>query len=1187
MKKEISAEKNNYIQKIKNFITQGDIECNKKALWNGELHYAAALKLAINEQDIGYQLHCLERLGNVHFKKQGYIKATALYNSALLLASTPLNRHVLIGKIKTTEKSFLEKECKLTVNQEIISSNESIKQYKDSLEFIRNKARQELTNIDEKLNPYHRTDYDHKHPEIRKMELHRAEAIKALYEEIAEDRKKCIKELLKECFKVLGDAPCLYAVIALGSLARQETTPYSDFEWAILIEEEKEEYKVYFRRLTQLLHIKILNLGETILPSMIIESLNPAYPKKPSDYWFHDTIAKRGFAFDGHMPKACKTPLGTTVINQLKDEEIDQDDPAKKKIFELIRTPIRMAELQNERWYQEYPKLPNSMFTCMWIDGDKGKDLVENYKTEMMKQLKMVSSNSATTLHQSRGLALLTQDLSEYYLNIEEQNEEGKIYNVKKEIYRLLDRVIDGLAIYYLLEESSSWKRIEELHSRKMITQEAKNNLKITMSIATELRLRTYLAYNRQTEKMQGIAILLKKLPEQESTTAEAVQKDFQALSLNMLYRFYYTALPLQTLLNDVLSKSINHKNDLPVSFLANESLLDSTNYTKGIIYKRLLQYNEAKQCLELMLQENPDHLNSMILLGGINLSLGEYEIAKNRLEKAVAFYEAKGMPDSGINLYNNLGIIYGKLGENQKQINYLWKSITIHKKLYYENNYPTFMSSLITNLHNLVLAYESLGNDQMAIAILKDLLKLKQQVSGEDHPDVANTLNNLGVLYGKLQNYQKKRDYLLEALKINKKNFDKFHPSNATILGNLSNAYGHLGDQPKKIELLKEALTIKKTFLGENHPDIANTLGNLGNAYGALKNHSEQLYYLEKASKIYQLTLRRDHQEFARVLNNLSMAYEATGQFEKAARAMEEAKHIFINKRGEEDAETQLIKENSNKLNFNLGKHYLLNNQIELAQTYYQKLGFDPKVKNPGLILHRQFFMEAYEQNNLGELIEHLKFLTIMEPQNSNLLHNLACYYHVEAKIELKQGNRESYLQKSKEAEKCFTKLLELKESSAAHTEYANFLLMNDQALRAKEHLLKTLMLKKDGKSLAYNKIEAEGVNKALQNEIKCHVEIEAKACLFAYYHLLTHHQIFGLSKIDIEKYLGEFKKEVKKENTAFAYSLLGYSYKALGEFNKAKTNFDTASKLDPKSTLCRENSSICAQLNQSMRFQ
>ena len=80
--------------------------------------------------------------------------------------------------------------------------------------------------------------------------------------------KQFLTAVIKECLEGLGTPPCDYEVIVLGSLARNEMTPYSDFEWAILTTSEEDECKVFFRNLTNLVHLQVsqvLSLGQFFL----------------------------------------------------------------------------------------------------------------------------------------------------------------------------------------------------------------------------------------------------------------------------------------------------------------------------------------------------------------------------------------------------------------------------------------------------------------------------------------------------------------------------------------------------------------------------------------------------------------------------------------------------------------------------------------------------------------------------------------------------------------------------------------------------------------------------------------------------------------------------------------------------------------------------------------------------------
>lgn len=81
--------------------------------------------------------------------------------------------------------------------------------------------------------------------------------IRGLFKKIASVVKQLLAEIIQECLEVLGKPPCNYEVVVLGSLAREEMTPYSDLEWAIITSSEEEQCKVYFRNLTNLVHLQV------------------------------------------------------------------------------------------------------------------------------------------------------------------------------------------------------------------------------------------------------------------------------------------------------------------------------------------------------------------------------------------------------------------------------------------------------------------------------------------------------------------------------------------------------------------------------------------------------------------------------------------------------------------------------------------------------------------------------------------------------------------------------------------------------------------------------------------------------------------------------------------------------------------------------------------------------------------
>ena len=93
--------------------------------------------------------------------------------------------------------------------------------------------------------------------DVRQMLKDETKEIKILSDRISDRMKQFFAAVINECLKLLRPPPCEYEVIVFGSLARNEMTPYSDFEWAILTKSEEEECKVFFRNLTNLVHLQV------------------------------------------------------------------------------------------------------------------------------------------------------------------------------------------------------------------------------------------------------------------------------------------------------------------------------------------------------------------------------------------------------------------------------------------------------------------------------------------------------------------------------------------------------------------------------------------------------------------------------------------------------------------------------------------------------------------------------------------------------------------------------------------------------------------------------------------------------------------------------------------------------------------------------------------------------------------
>ncbi|XP_066289204.1 uncharacterized protein [Branchiostoma lanceolatum] len=467
-------------------LTKGDRALTDGKLDLAEREFASALKLIHDPRkpDQRKEAECLCRLGDIYVQrgtktKEGrkFTQAAALYNAAMA-RSVDGNGAKLTERLRETEQSFLQ--CTANIHKER-SSYDRVLRHKKRLGDMRARAKSQLQAIDLQHNPY---QYDEDDPAMVTVEAERAQAVKALFKSIAKDRQVFIKDLVDACIATLGPPPCKYAFIGLGSQATELVTPYSDLEFAILIEEGKDndDTRRYFLYLTHYLNLKVINLGET----MAIPSLNDFQSEDPEKDWFFDSLTPRGFAFDGFMPWACKTPFG-------------REKTKTKPSVSLIQTPAKMAEFQQlEISQSEGYHLSDVLRRCVLLTGEES--LVNEYLAKIRETI------TDDLLSRSRSRLSAIQFLWETKDQILTHEPTGQLINVKKEMYRFPGLAVEILALCCQTTHASTWSIIDELRQTQRIRDENATHLTVLTSISAELRLRTYVANGGQQESLSPLA---------------------------------------------------------------------------------------------------------------------------------------------------------------------------------------------------------------------------------------------------------------------------------------------------------------------------------------------------------------------------------------------------------------------------------------------------------------------------------------------------------------------------------------------------------------------------------------------------------------------------------------------------------------------------------------------------------
>ncbi|XP_012564572.2 uncharacterized protein LOC105848879 [Hydra vulgaris] len=724
-----------------------------------------------------------------------------------------------------------------------------------------------------------------------------------LFEYTATEMKKFLAKLYSDCEKEMPTAPpCTYALIGLGSMALQQMTPYSDLEFSILTENEDYKHssdpkiRQYFKNLSHLVNFKVINLGESIIPT--------------SKYGLDMShLVHVGVNLD----LGGKTPLG----------RIGGD-----KKYDLIQAIDGMLSyvINTDSWASHIDKnLPNILENVCYVYGNK--DLVETYKSKVkeflnkkdpnnrsnceMRALKLLEEGAVEINYFQQTLSLKTEeilfkgDLDKLKPNL--FDDEGRLFDVKQEIYRLPDRLVYNLGLYYAIKGKSSWYIADKLASKTIISPEASLNLKNAITFATTLRLKTYAHYKAQKEYM---SIFIKSIKTESEVKIQA-QQIFHLSEEDLgeksgLFQYFYTALPLHKRLKDFCMQYQTLSNECKKTFFQNSNFYEDNIANKGFIYYRLAQHKEAQRCLELALldQLNVDNFQINLCLGKLYTSFGNNDQAITQYQNCLNNFKliCNNQPHPNIAVFlNNLAAAYRNKGQYDEAIKMFEESLEM-KKLIFNNKAH---STLSATLNNLGITYYDKGKYDQAIEKFEESLKMKKLIYHDaPHPDIAGTLNNLGEAYKNKGRYDQAIKMIHKSLEMKKIIYkEEPYPDIAASLNNLGTAYNLKGQYDQAIKKYKESLEMRKLiFKDEPHPDIVGLLINLAEAY-LNKGQIDQAYEkIQDSQDMIKLIYKdKHHPVIAGSLNVLGLVYERRGQYDQAIEKYQESleirKLIFKNK--------------------------------------------------------------------------------------------------------------------------------------------------------------------------------------------------------------------------------------------------------------------------------------------------
>lgn len=663
-------------------------------------------------------------------KSNKYIKAPKYYNDAALFCQYSINiidnvrnlfktRGIEIDKFdnlksknyKLLEKIYNKLLVYCTTNTEKKPSSQILNKdnideiaQKHILSDLRQRTIEKVKAIDDLVNQkYLNVELNEKKKKAlnKKIDQQYVDQAEELFKFIAKNMQNYLSIICTIAENYMGEKPCEYTVVGLGSMALSQMTPYSDLEFCIITAEHN--YRTYFRNLSYLVQFQNICLNESVIPM---------------NYYLKDLggYIKQAINFD----LGGKTPLG----------RIDQDKP-----YELIQTIEKMFKyVKNENNYSEHidKNLANILEHTCFVYGNE--DLLQQYKNKLKKFMCLPHQKySLITNAEYRAYKALKKGVLEidYYKDNEKKviagdldrfnpkmktSIAGGLFDVKEEIYRIFDRLICQIGKLLDLQEDNSWKILKLVNVEGICNKKGFLNLQKNLAFANLLRVKTYIHYQHQREKL---------FPFKKEGGKDKLMEIFQLSASELkidgnLFEFYYTVKPLH-------QKLVIYCNALEKYF----------KFAQGTFNESQILIADAftiPKFIDLIKDEifyDNYIIHKLSICNRLTLWPKIVKIAEKHLD------EYKGQSSKVTSVNQFLGTAYFKLHVYEQALQCFLKTVEFYKNLYKKNSL-----SLAINLNNLAAAYyglkqyeDSMNSYQKALSIYKNI----------DHPQISSCLLSYG----------------------------------------------------------------------------------------------------------------------------------------------------------------------------------------------------------------------------------------------------------------------------------------------------------------------------------------------------------------------------------------------------------------------------------------------------------
>ena len=762
--------------------------------------------------EIFYQLALLYRKYSPD--KFSLIRSVGLFNAAIV--RIPENVDDIRKSLRDLCSHVFQLSGAHNKNVDLLKIAETCKKM---VEELRDKVKKELSDI--KQHPWIPVVAQAQKDRRTKMKLDKEKIckVKHLMKMIADGYKTLMCYISDESIGIMGDPPCKYAVMGMGSLAREEITPFSDFEHAIVLdpffddkpENVKEKILNYFRWFTVIFHIIVTTMGETLLRFMYIPSLNDL---DNGEDWFYDAFTPCGISFDGMVSFASIFPLGRQETrNKPWTTELIKSVPEMIKYLNIdvsLKNGYHLGDVLRKTCFVSGFQEVYELYPCMVL-------------TKMKKEHGLrINEIKTTILRYAKEFDVLQLNFDFLKANT---------MSIKQTVYRQFTLLISLIGAYHGINSSSSFDIVEELNRRHLL-HDGDRYLEYIYAICImcEMRVRLYMSEYSQADFISKRSVLRN---EQCSSACDIIYAIGDMSTFDLFHSMCKLNDELKLIFNDdlVSKKAFTNYDQATQSQVGKWSLKLSLLKYLCMHEKFIGEFNRFFDLVNITKLDDPwcyaQYFNTLSLAGRV-CEMKRKTKKAIKLHKAASNFQFK--PETAIiNFscklrYARFLFDMRKIHESLQQLNLAFE---VRSKYFPDNESKEVLRGFslksrilmgMQNRYDASLTYANLA--------FEGFKKLK-----EDHYEIAHCMNNIARLSFYQQNFDQAITQGKALLDYRLKHFPRDIYNIADSHQILGEAYYLSGDFKKAVEQFKLQSSLPFGVRLSSHPALPLRLPAINNA--------------------------------------------------------------------------------------------------------------------------------------------------------------------------------------------------------------------------------------------------------------------------------------------------------------------------------------------------------------------